>query len=112
MARFYSGENFEREVAKQLRLLGHDVLTSAEAGNANISIGDGAVLAFAAQAGRIVLTHDHVDFVRLHKRRASDHFGIIVCSVDLDFRRLARRIGEAVSELPPMVNQLLRINFS
>jgi len=35
MARFYSNENFERQAVEELRALGHDVLTSAEAGNAN-----------------------------------------------------------------------------
>jgi len=59
-----------------------------------------------------VLTHNRLHFVRLHNTHVADHSGIVVCSVDLDFRRLARRIDAAVSALPSMVNQLLRINLS
>lgn len=47
MARFYSNENFPLPVVEQLRKLGHDVLTSYEAGNANRSVPDREVLAFA-----------------------------------------------------------------
>ncbi len=35
MASHYSNENFSRRVVAQLRLLGHDLLTSFEAGRAN-----------------------------------------------------------------------------
>jgi hypothetical protein len=36
MARFYSNENMSIPVVAELRTLGHKVLTSAEAGNANL----------------------------------------------------------------------------
>jgi predicted nuclease of predicted toxin-antitoxin system len=111
MARFYSNENFERQAVEELRALGHDVLTSAEAGYANSAVSDEEVLAFAASANRIVLTHNRLHFVRLHSARGADHSGIVVCSVDLDFRRLARRIDEAVSARSSTANQLLRINL-
>ena len=35
MARFYSNENFPKRVVEELRRLGHDVLTSYEAGRAS-----------------------------------------------------------------------------
>ena len=35
MAEFYSNENFPKRVVEELRRLGHDVLTSYEAGRAN-----------------------------------------------------------------------------
>jgi len=88
MARFYSDENFERQVVEALRSYGHDVLTAAQAGNANNCIEDPDVLAFAVGAGRIVLTHNRRHFVRLHNGRIGDHPGIVVCSMDSDFRRL------------------------
>jgi hypothetical protein len=56
MARFYSNENFPLPVVEQLRKLGHDVLTSYEAGNANRSIPDREVLAFATSQQRVLLS--------------------------------------------------------
>ena len=40
MALLYSNENFPRRVVEELRRLGHDVLTSYEAGRANQKIPD------------------------------------------------------------------------
>ena len=55
MARFYSNENVALQVVVGLRRLGHDVLTSLEAGNANAAVKDTEVLAFATNEGRILL---------------------------------------------------------
>jgi Domain of unknown function (DUF5615) len=44
MARFYSNENFPRLTVLRLRELGHEVMTAAEAGNANQRISDEGVL--------------------------------------------------------------------
>ena len=68
MALLYANENFPIQVVQALRALGHDVLTSAEAGNANQSIPDDSVLAFAAQNQRALLTLNKRDFIRLHAR--------------------------------------------
>ena len=62
MARFYSNENFPLPVVVALRRAGHDVLTSAEAGNANRRIPDDQVLAYATQELRAVLTLNRRDF--------------------------------------------------
>ena len=51
MALFYTNENFPIKVALYLREMGHDVLTSQEAGNANQRIPDAEVLDFAAKSG-------------------------------------------------------------
>jgi hypothetical protein len=56
MANLYSNENFPRRVAEELRLLGHDVLSSFEAGRANQQVPDEQVLAFATEQRRAVLT--------------------------------------------------------
>ena len=50
--KFYSNKNFHLGAAEQLRSLGHDVLTSLEAGSANQRIPDEQVLEFARQESR------------------------------------------------------------
>ena len=51
MAFLYTNENFPVKVTVALRALGHDVLTSQEAGQANQAVADADVLRFAtAQA--------------------------------------------------------------
>lgn len=62
MARFYADEQFPRRIVEVLQSLGHDVLTVQAA--ANRGLPDDAVLAFATQANRAVLTFNrrHFDF--------------------------------------------------
>lgn len=108
MARLYANENFPYAVVRELRALGHDVLTVAEAGNAGQRIPDEAVLAYATQAERAVLTINRRDFVRLH-RQGIDHAGIIVCTQDADAGGQAQRIHAAVTAADELTNALLRI---
>ena len=108
MARFYANENFPYAVVRQLRSLGHDVLTVAEAGNAGQRISDEAVLAYAAQSERAVLTINRRDFVRLHRQGAS-HAGIIACTQDADVLGQAQRIHEVVTATGSLANSLLRV---
>ena len=75
MARFYANENFPVQAVRELRRLGHDVLTSLEAGNANRSVPDEAVLGFAAENRRVLLTQN-VCILRLHQRSSIEHSGI------------------------------------
>ena len=77
MASFYANENLARQLVEALRELGHDVLTTFEAGNANIAMADSDVLAFAGAANRILITYNRLHFLRLHKQRISDHSGIV-----------------------------------
>lgn len=91
MADLYSNENFPQDVVEELRRLGHDVLTSHDAGQSNQQVSDDAVLHFATSRGRAVVTHNRRDFKLLHKRDPG-HAGIIVCTEDLDFAALAQRI--------------------
>jgi predicted nuclease of predicted toxin-antitoxin system len=67
MASLYSNENFPKRVVDELRQLGHDVLTSYEAGRANQKIPDDQVLQFAISRNRAVLTLNRSDFIRLHQ---------------------------------------------
>ena len=109
MARFYSNENFPLPTVEELRRLGHDVLTSRDAGNAGRAVPDPDVLAFAVSLGRAVLTINRRHFIRLHLSGAA-HQGIVVCTFDPDFVALASRIAHAVAALATLENQLIRVN--
>ena len=94
----------------ELRRLGHDVLTSHQAGKANASVPDSEVLSFAAGEGRILLTHNRRHFLRLHQRRMTGHAGIVLCTFDPDFEGQALRVHAALGRTPSMVDQLIRVN--
>lgn len=109
MARLYADENFDYPVVEELRLLGHDVLTAQEAGQAQLQIPDAAVLAYAISQDRAVLTFNRRHFIRLH-RQTSSHRGIVVCTRDPDSAALATRIHQAIEAVPSLVDTLLRVN--
>jgi predicted nuclease of predicted toxin-antitoxin system len=75
--KLYADEQYPYPVVKCLRELGHDVLTVQEAGKAHQRIPDNEVLTFATKNGRVVVTQNRKDFIRLHRLRP-DHAGIIV----------------------------------
>jgi hypothetical protein len=110
MASIDSNENIRIEVVKILRDLGHDVLTSEEAGQANKRIPDELVLAFAILHQRTILTYNRRDYIRLHRTNPA-HFGILACKEDHDDQALAHCIHTALDaeggELP---GKLIRIN--
>lgn len=109
MARLLADENFPYPVTVDLRLLGHDVMTSDDLGRADQGLDDREVLALALREGRAVVTLNRRDFVRLHEQ-SSGHAGIVVCSFDIDFTGQARRIDTALADEPTLANRLLRIN--
>ncbi|QIF05868.1 DUF5615 family PIN-like protein [Roseimicrobium sp. ORNL1] len=109
MASFYANENFPLQVVEHLRALGHDVLTSHDAGQANQAIPDEEVLDYATNVGRIVVTLNRRDFILLH-RRHPNHAGIVVCTVDADFSGQAQRVRDAVCAVEGMRSQLVRVN--
>jgi len=109
MARFYSNENFPLPVVVELRRLGHDVLTSLDAGRANQRVPDDLVLTFATAQGRALLTVNRRHFIRLHQQGAH-HAGIIACTVDADYLGQAERIQAEVAKLDSLVGQVIRIN--
>lgn len=109
MAQLYSNENFPQKVVEALRELGHDVLTTHQAGKSNQSISDDEVLAFATSVSRAVLTINRRDFIRLH-RQSPDHAGIIICTQDSDISGQAMRIDEAIRSLKTATGQLIRVN--
>ncbi len=107
MARLYSNENFPLPVVERLRELGHDVLTSFDAGNANHGIPDEEVLAFAVASGRCLLTLNRKDFMLLH-RDQPDHAGIVVCREHTDFAGQAERIHALLAA--DVSGNLVRVN--
>lgn len=109
MALFYTNENFPIKVAQYLREMGHDVLTSHAAGNANQRIPDSDVLEFAAKSSRILLTINRRDFIELHEQSAN-HAGVIVCTQNTDLHEQAEQIHIAVQETGAMAGKLIRVN--
>lgn len=77
----------------ELRTLGHQVLTTHDAGNAGKAMPDDSVLQFAAGSNRVLLTLNRRHFIRLHNAGIK-HAGIVACTFDPDFIALARRIDE------------------
>jgi predicted nuclease of predicted toxin-antitoxin system len=108
MAKFYADEQFPYLTTNHLRALGHDVLTVQEAGNANQGIPDEAVLEFATQQGRAVLTLNRRDFIRLHNQNG-EHAGVVVCTDDQDKIRLAERINLVILTEELLDSKLIRI---
>jgi len=109
MARLYSNENFPLPVVEELRKLGHDVLTIQETGMAQASLPDEDVLSEASNDKRAVLTFNRKHFIALH-RNQPQHEGIIVCSFDVDFLGLAKRIHKEISTNNIISGKLIRIN--
>jgi hypothetical protein len=109
MARLYANENFPLSVVEELRRLGHDVLTTLDAGKANQRVLDEEVLAFAIQLRRAVLTLNRRHFLRLSKDR-SDHAGMILCTYDPDFLQQAGAIHAAVAGRDQLDGLVLRVN--
>src|SRR4030067_462441 len=109
MASLYANENFPLKVVLSLRALGHDVLTSQEAGKAHLSIKDPEVLAFAAEKNRALYTFNRRDFIRLHYQ-IPKHAGIIVCTQDPDAQSQAEHIHQAIISEGILVGRLIRIH--
>lgn len=110
MAKLYSNENFDYDVVELLRDLKHDVLTTKEAGQANLRISDEQVLAFAVAGKRAVITFNYQDFKRLH-RLNPNHCGIIICTDYEDIHDFASSIHSAIeNESGQLDGKLIRIN--
>ncbi len=89
--------------------MGHDVLTSHDAGNANRSVPDEEVLRFAASQRRILLTQNRLHFLRPHQKSFAVHDGIVICTYDPDFYSLAARVDEVVAGQDVLDGLLLRV---
>ncbi len=109
MARLYADEDFPHPTVEALRQMGYDVLTVFESEQANQSVPDSDILAFATTRGRAILTLNRRHFIGLHRTNPA-HAGIIVCSHDLNFAALAERINAVIQSAPDLENQLFRVN--
>ncbi len=109
MAQLYANENFPFPSVEELRRLGHDVLTTTEAGQAGRGTPDPDVLRFATAQGRALITLNRRHFIRLHERDTR-HAGLIVCTFDPDFSALAQRIDAALRKQAALAGQLIRIS--
>lgn len=109
ISRLYSNENFPLDIVKILRFFGHDVLTSLEAGQAHQGIPDDAVLKFAHQQERIVITLNRKDFIKLH-RQSNVHSGIIVCKDDRDYEGQAGKVNDLILAEKDLRSRLFRVN--
>lgn len=108
MARLYSNENVAQPIVTALRGHGHDVLTSLEAGNSNRRVPDGDVLEYAHEQGRVLLTNNRQDFLRLH-RAGAPHAGIVVFTADAQFTEPAERIPAALQQAEGRERPLVRV---
>jgi hypothetical protein len=108
VARLYSNENFPQPVVEELRRLGHDVLTSSEAGNANKGVPDEEVIPYATGQARAVLTLNRRHFQKQH-RQSSAHAGIITCTVDANYAALAARIHQQLNATADLNGQLVKV---
>ncbi len=109
MARLYANENFPLPVVENLQARGHDVLTTLTAGKAGQAIPDKAVLAFAIEQERALLTLNRRHFLRIVQTNPQ-HLSLITCTFDADFARQADAIHAAIGSLASLRNQIIRIN--
>lgn len=109
MAQLYTNENFPQQAVERLQELGHDVQTSHQAGNSGIAMPDEDVLSYAVTEGRVLVTLNRRHFIALHADRP-DHAGIVVCTFDPDFERLACAIDSKLAGSADHHGQLLRVH--
>lgn len=108
--RLYLDEDVSVFVAQLLRPHGFDVLTTKDA--QNLGSTDAAQLRYAATQRFTFLTHNRVDFERLHAEALHDqqpHAGILIANRRASDFELARRILAFLNRFTPeeVVNQLL-----
>lgn len=108
MIRFYANENLSAVLVNCLRSLGHDVLTSYDAGNANQKIPDDQVLASATEDGRCMITFNRKDFLALH-RSGVNHAGIVICKDDRDRIQQAQMIHQELDKASNLRNRCFRV---
>ncbi len=67
------------------------------------------MLAFAAQAGRILLTLNRRDFIALHEKMP-EHAGLMVCTQNPDLCEQVELIDKAIRETGNLAGKLVRVN--
>lgn len=110
-ATIYTDEDVSRLVATLLKARGFDVTTTSEQGM--LSQSDSQQLAYAASVERCLLTHNRVDFERLHLEYMTEgrqHSGIIVAPQKNAYE-IAQRVAILLNTLTAdeINNQLLYV---
>ena len=105
---FYSDENFAFNMVITLRRLGHTVITSYDAGQANQAIPDNDVLVYATRNNLTLITFNRDDFIELHKA-GIQHSGIIICKTDRDYRGQVNYLHNYLQIQDSLINRLIRI---
>ena len=110
-ASIYTDEDVSKLVATLLRARGFDVTTTSEQGMLTQS--DSKQLAYAASIERCLLTHNRVDFERLHLEYMTagrSHSGIIVIPQKNAYE-IAQRVAILLNTLTAdeIANQLLYV---
>ena len=105
---FYSNENFALSMVKMLKALGHDVITSYDAGQANRAIPDDEVLDFATINKLILITFNRDDFIKLHQSGVR-HSGIIICKTDRDYQGQVYFLHNYLQTQNSLIDRLIRI---
>ena len=108
MARLFADENFPFPTVQALRRLGYDVVTVEDIGRGGQRWSDADVLEFARSNGRMLVTLNRKDFLRLHKSNRV-HAGLILCTLDLDFDGQANRIAQALDANPYLIGVVIRV---
>lgn len=115
MASFYIDHDMSVEVARLLSASGHDVLTTREIGQERF--GDHQQLLFAAEHGRILLSHNWRDYRLLHAawqlwslawERPAPHSGIVIVDQGNPVW-LAEQIRVFIEGNPILRNRLYRL---
>jgi predicted nuclease of predicted toxin-antitoxin system len=105
---FYSNENFALGMVKILRKLGHTVITSYDAGQANQKKSDNEVLDFATRNNLAVITFNREDFIELHNN-GIQHSGIIICKDSRDYQGQIEFLHNYLQTQASLINRLVRI---
>lgn len=107
----YLDEDVDVLIADLIRAKGFDVVTTPQSGNTGSS--DLQQIVFAVTQGRTLLTHNRVDFEKIHSEfmsRNQRHFGIIT-AVRHKPHKLVQRLLTILNRITSeeMENQLLYI---
>lgn len=101
-------EDFNHKVLKGLADASYDVTSIKELGLDRQWFSDEDVLKMAIELGRVVLTHNKRDFIRLH-RKTDEHQGIITCYQTSDHETLTSKILQLLEEVDSFENKLFRV---
>ena len=91
-----------------LRVLGHTVITSYNAGQANQAISDDEVLNYATKNKLILITFNRDDFIELHQSGVR-HSGIIICKTDRDYQGQIYFLHNYLQTQDSLIGRLIKI---